>query len=126
VARIEVGRALGDAAVSGFMVWLMSAIAAPFGQGRARTGWSATPGMRFQVWPPFVYQHSPEGGETTAPATGRPFSIRPMLTVKWGSPRTKALVPSSGSTRKKRGPMASGVPNSLASSSEITGTSGNR
>ena len=55
-----------------------------------------------------------------------PVSIKAMLTVKWGSPRTKALVPSSGSTRKKRGPMASGVPNSLACSSEITGMSGNR
>ena len=49
-----------------------------------------------------------------------------MLTVKCGSPRTNALVPSSGSTRKKRGPIASGVPNSLACSSEITGTPGKR
>ena len=43
------------------------------------------------------------GRRATAPATGRPWSIRAMLTVKCGSPRTNALVPSSGSTRKKRG-----------------------
>jgi hypothetical protein len=72
-----------------------------------------------------VNQTSPVAGAQIAPATGTPLSIRPILTVKLGSPRTKALVPSTGSTRKKRGPMASGAPNSLACSSEIAGTLGN-
>jgi hypothetical protein len=71
-----------------------------------------------------VNQTSPVAGAQIAPATGTPLSIRPILTVKLGSPRTKALVPSTGSTRKKRGPIASGVPNSLACSSEIAGISG--
>jgi hypothetical protein len=65
VARVDVGRALGDAAeldgrihrlaaveavlaaqlalVSSFMVWLIRAIASPFGQGRTRTGLAGPP-----------------------------------------------------------------------------------
>ena len=78
----------------------------------------------FSTRPLAVRQLSPVGGATTAPATGWRSMIRAMLTVKWGSPRTNALVPSSGSTRKNSGPIASGVPNSLACSSEITGTPG--
>ena len=112
-------------AVSGFMVWLIRATASPLGQGRTRTGAAAPPSVeRFIVPAAVVNQVSPVAGAQTAPATGLRPATRPMLTVKAGSPRMKALVPSTGSTRKKRSPMASGVPNSLACSSATMAMSG--
>ncbi len=110
------------------MVWLIKATAPPSpGQGLTWIGWPSTsPIVRIRAPPEVVNQVRFHAGADTAPATGRPSWIRPMLTVQCSSPRTKALVPSSGSTRKKRGPIWSGVPNSEASSSETTGTPGKR
>ena len=109
---------------SGRMVWLIRATASPLGQGLTRTGDAGPPFGRLTAPCGVVNQVSPIGGAVTAPATGTPSSIRPMLTVKCLSPRTKALVPSSGSTRKKRLAMALGTPDSEASSSDTTGMSG--
>jgi inner membrane transporter RhtA len=148
VARIDVGGALGDAAQLDRAIHRRAQVEAVFGgqfqrplfphrvadQGqrlalrpRAHPDrrFGPSPEIRFTVPVAVVNQTSPVAGAQTAPATGTPSSIRPILTVKFGSPRTKALVPSTGSTRKKRGPMASGVPNSLAYSSEMAGTPGN-
>ncbi len=109
------------------MVWLTRATAPDAGQARTRTGSPSPPPMlRRRAPEEVVNQVLFQAGADTAPATGQPSWIRPMLTVQRSSPRTKALVPSRGSTRKNRGPISSGVPNSEASSSDTTGTSGNR
>ena len=86
---------------------------------------SVSPNTRLRAPPGVVNQVSPAAGAATAPATGRPSSIRPMLTVKCASPRTKALVPSSGSTSMNRRAMLKGTPPAAESSSAITGMSGN-